>query len=49
MLARASAVCWASVPARPIGDMAPAIRKGVTITGWPAVAYSKSAPSMRSS
>ena len=33
MPASASAVCCATVPARPMGDMAPAIKKGVTITG----------------
>jgi hypothetical protein len=49
MPARASAVCWASVPARPMGDMAPAIRNGVTITGCPASVYSSRAPSIRSS
>ena len=36
MPANASAVCCATVPARPIGDMAPAIKNGVTITGCPA-------------
>src|SRR5207237_321469 len=46
--ARASAVCCATVPARPIGDIAPAMRHGVTLTGLPAAEYSISPPSMRS-
>ena len=49
MPASASAICWARVEGIDTGDIAPINRNGVTITAWPARAYSTSALSIRSS
>src|SRR3954452_10494651 len=45
----ASAVFWARVAGVDTGDIAPIRRNGVTMTGWFARAYSKSAASILSS
>ena len=45
----ASATCSASPPATLTGAVAPASRNGVTITGWPALAHSASASTIRKS
>ena len=47
--ASTSASCCTSAEGMETGDIAPISRNGVMITTWRALAYSRSAPSIRSS